>query len=327
MLMKTIQSVMLAAAFCLLVPSCGDRKPDRDYRKDMRDFVENISIYSRSFQDGFILITQNGVEIISLNGEPDGPLAESYLSRITGVAQEDLFFGYQNDDVLTPLPERNYLIAYLDRLKSYTEPKIVLTVDYCSSPANMDSSYEWNFRNNYVSFAAPSRELDLIPAYPEQPFRVNPNSVKSITTAKNFLYLINPDRFATKKSYISALDTVRYDVLIIDLFYKDTVLTTDDIDIIRYKPPNMLPRKVLCYMSIGEAEDYRYYWNPAWRTDPPSWLEDENPEWPGNYKVRYWDKEWQNIIYGNNQSYVKKIIDAGFDGVYLDIIEAFEYFE
>lgn len=33
------------------------------------------------------------------------------------------------------------------------------------------------------------------------------------------------------------------------------------------------------------------------------------------------------IIYGNNNSYVKKILDAGFDGVYLDIIDAFEYFE
>ena len=33
------------------------------------------------------------------------------------------------------------------------------------------------------------------------------------------------------------------------------------------------------------------------------------------------------IIYGNNNSYLEKILDAGFDGVYLDIIDAFEYFE
>jgi cysteinyl-tRNA synthetase len=43
--------------------------------------------------------------------------------------------------------------------------------------------------------------------------------------------------------------------------------------------------------------------------------------------VRYWDKTWQNIIYGNNDTYLKKIIDAGFDGVYLDVVDAFEYFE
>jgi len=56
-------------------------------------------------------------------------------------------------------------------------------------------------------------------------------------------------------------------------------------------------------------------------------LEEENPNWEGNYKVRYWEPEWQDIIYGNDSSYLKKILDAGFDGVYLDIIDAFEYFE
>ncbi|NOX86519.1 MAG: hypothetical protein GXO86_11260, partial [Chlorobi bacterium] len=83
----------------------------------------------------------------------------------------------------------------------------------------------------------------------------------------------------------------------------------------------------VCYMSIGEAEDYRYYWQPDWKPGNPSWLDKENPDWEGNYKVKYWDKGWQGIIFGNDGSYLKKILDAGFDGVYLDIIDAFEYFE
>jgi cysteinyl-tRNA synthetase len=61
--------------------------------------------------------------------------------------------------------------------------------------------------------------------------------------------------------------------------------------------------------------------------DPPSWLAEENSSWSGNYKVRYWIKEWQDIIFGNDGSYTKKILDADFSGVYLDIIDAFEYFE
>jgi cysteinyl-tRNA synthetase len=59
----------------------------------------------------------------------------------------------------------------------------------------------------------------------------------------------------------------------------------------------------------------------------PAWLLGENPDWPGNHKVRYWDSAWQSIIYGNDSSYLKRIINAGFDGVYLDLIDAFEYFE
>ena len=86
-------------------------------------------------------------------------------------------------------------------------------------------------------------------------------------------------------------------------------------------------RLVVAYMSIGEAEDYRYYWREDWVDDPPSWLADENPDWPGNYKVRYWDTDWQSIIYGTGDSYLGQILAAGFDGVYLDIIDAFEYFE
>jgi cysteinyl-tRNA synthetase len=82
-------------------------------------------------------------------------------------------------------------------------------------------------------------------------------------------------------------------------------------------------------MSIGEAENYRYYWQESWynKKDRPPWLLKENPYWEGNYKVQYWDPEWQAIIIGGEDSYLNKIIAAGFDGVYLDIIDAFEYFE
>jgi len=95
---------------------------------------------------------------------------------------------------------------------------------------------------------------------------------------------------------------------------------------------------VLAYMSIGEAEDYRFYWNQTWTTktgkltpNAPTWLAKQDPDWHGNFKVRYWMPEWQQIIFGNDtdtaaKSYLDRIIDAGFDGVYLDIIDAFETF-
>ncbi|WP_416900126.1 MAG: MJ1477/TM1410 family putative glycoside hydrolase [Minwuia sp.] len=86
-------------------------------------------------------------------------------------------------------------------------------------------------------------------------------------------------------------------------------------------------RVVLSYLSIGEAEDYRGYWKAEWSKKPPSWLEAENPDWPGNYKVRYWDPDWQALIFGNPEASLDRIIAAGFDGVYLDIIDAYWYFQ
>ena len=91
---------------------------------------------------------------------------------------------------------------------------------------------------------------------------------------------------------------------------------------------NMVP---IAYISIGEAESYRYYWEKTWveKKDPnrltpkaPKWLGHTNPDWEGNFKVRYWDTDWRdNII----KPYLDKIIAQGFNGVYLDIIDGFEY--
>ena len=80
-------------------------------------------------------------------------------------------------------------------------------------------------------------------------------------------------------------------------------------------------------MSIGQAEDYRYYWQTDWLGGDPTWLGIEDDNWQGNYYVKYWDGDWKNIIFGNDDAYLDKIIDAGFDGVYLDLVDAFEYFE
>ncbi|MHA1971351.1 MAG: MJ1477/TM1410 family putative glycoside hydrolase [Candidatus Hodarchaeales archaeon] len=80
---------------------------------------------------------------------------------------------------------------------------------------------------------------------------------------------------------------------------------------------------LLCYISIGEAEDYRFYWDDSWNTSPPEWLDEENPDWKGNYKVKFWMEGWQSLIY----QYLDIIINQGFNGVYLDIIDAYEYYE
>ncbi|MBC8214465.1 MAG: endo alpha-1,4 polygalactosaminidase [Candidatus Marinimicrobia bacterium] len=77
----------------------------------------------------------------------------------------------------------------------------------------------------------------------------------------------------------------------------------------------------ICYISIGEAEDYRSYWQSSWSSNPPEWLGAENPDWAGNFKVKFWYPEWQNIIF----TWLDTIIAQGFDGIYMDIIDAYYY--
>ncbi len=87
----------------------------------------------------------------------------------------------------------------------------------------------------------------------------------------------------------------------------------------------------IAYISIGEAENYRFYWEKSWvekkdnsqlTSNAPKWLGHTNPDWEGNYKVRYWDTDWRDTIV---KPYLDKIIAQGFSGVYLDIIDGFEY--
>lgn len=80
--------------------------------------------------------------------------------------------------------------------------------------------------------------------------------------------------------------------------------------------------KLVSYVSIGEAEDYRDYWKKGWATKKPAWLERENPDWDGNYKVRYWHPDWQKLTLDR----IREVAKAGYDGAYLDIVDAYEYF-
>ncbi len=295
-----------------------------NYRQEMRSFVQAISAYAKSIDTDFIVIPQNGHDLMTTTGDETAPAVTDYLSAIDGVGREDLYYGFDTDDVATPAEDRDFMIAFMDIAEANSVEALV--TDYCSTQSFMDLSYSQSNARSYISFAADHRELDNIPSYPAGPYNENSDDISSLAEAQNFLYLLNPGTdFADKSAYLAAITATNYDVVIIDLYYAGTALTSGEVASLQTKN-NGGTRLVIAYMSIGEAEDYRYYWQLAWNTSAPSWLAAENPNWLGNFKVRYWYTDWQAIIYGNDSSYLKLITDAGFDGVYLDIIDAYEYF-
>ncbi len=297
-----------------------------DYKQEMRCFVKNISTYAKGINPDFAIIPQNGVELVSTTGDDEGLPDMDYINAIDGIGQESLNYGYNADDQITPVAENQWMRIFLDMAKNNGSVQIMVT-DYCSTQSKMDNSYSVNHANNYISFSADHRQLDNIPNYPTIIYNENLDTITSLQQAKNFLYLINPDNlFANKQEFVDALKKTNYDYIIMDFFYNGEEFTPAQIEELKQKA-NGGKRLLICYMSIGEAEDYRYYWQANWKVGSPSFIEKENPNWQGNYVVRYWKPEWQNIIFGNDNSYLKKILDAGFNGVYLDIIDAFEHFE
>jgi cysteinyl-tRNA synthetase len=138
----------------------------------------------------------------------------------------------------------------------------------------------------------------------------------SLAAVNDFLYQL-------QDLDLAAIGDTAYDLVVMDYSADGTEageFTPAQITALKHSPGGA--KIVLAYMSIGEAEDYRFYWQEGWTPGNPAWLDAENPDWPGNYKVRYWDPGWQSIISG----YTDRLLDAGFDGAYLDIIDAYEYY-
>jgi cysteinyl-tRNA synthetase, unknown class len=124
---------------------------------------------------------------------------------------------------------------------------------------------------------------------------------------------------------VDAIIASDYDLVIMDYSTDGTdegAFTRNEIQSIRESG-----KIVVSYLSIGEAEEYRYYWEENWTVGDPEFIIEENPDWEGNYKVEYWSQGWQDIIISGNDSYLGRILNAGFGGVYLDIIDAYEFFE
>lgn len=119
---------------------------------------------------------------------------------------------------------------------------------------------------------------------------------------------------------VSRAASSSFDLLVVDYARDgtdDTALTPAEIARLQIKPDGGR-RVLLAYLSVGEAESYRFYWRKQWSQQRPPWLLRENPDWDQNYAVCFWDPAWQSLLFGNPEAYLDKIIAQGFDGIYID---------
>lgn len=78
-------------------------------------------------------------------------------------------------------------------------------------------------------------------------------------------------------------------------------------------------RRVFAYLSVGEMEGYRAY---AKRGGIRDLVLGENPDWPDNFRIRFWEPRWIDTL----GLYLEQILAKGFDGLVFDVVDAWEAF-
>jgi len=306
----------------LLTPPLSDAD-NRDYRQEMRDWVIRISKLSKKVDSDFLIIPQNCSELLTTDGLSNSAVQNGFINAIDGIGQEGLSYGYNRFNAETPDPTKK---ALTDQLKIASDNKIkVIALDYCKQDSKINQAREFNDSNGFIGFQSQNLELKGVPS--NTPYHNNDKDTTNLNEGQNCLFLLNPQEFTMSEDFIQALSQTNYDIIVIDSFFEDNqMLSKEQVNTLKTKSSGSR-RLVISYLSIGEAEDYRYYFDSSYHVSPPTWLLSENPHWQGNFIVKYWDPEWQSIIATGKDSYLTRIINCEFDGVYLDIVDGYQSFE
>jgi cysteinyl-tRNA synthetase len=123
---------------------------------------------------------------------------------------------------------------------------------------------------------------------------------------------------------IDSIAESEYDMIVVDFISSESNNTDFELEeMITYWHTAEHPKLVIAYIDIGQAEDFRTYWEPDWQIGDPEWIVSGDPDgWEGNYPVAFWWDEYRDIWIGEG-GYLQNIIEVGFDGVYLDWVEAY----
>ncbi|MCC7297316.1 MAG: endo alpha-1,4 polygalactosaminidase [Bacteroidia bacterium] len=293
--------------------ACSKNKRSENAGLKMQDFVIQISKYARAKKPNFIIIPQNGAELAFQNINPEMSTLPTFMDAIDGFGIEELHYnGNLIDDD-----------GRLKMLQKIKETKNVLVSEYITDKKNLSDAFYRNYNQNFICFT----RLDDNYHYSQIPDTVpleNSLNISTLHDAKNYLYLINSELYSNKSDFLKAISATNFDVIIMDLFFDDEAFSNVEIEQLKTKA-NGGKRLVISYINIGSAEKFRYYWKKGWGLHHPLWIKRKYEGYDDEYWVKFWKKEWQDIIYGNDESYMSKIITAGFDGAYLDNIEAYYF--
>ena len=323
---KALTSVCASIAV-FLTTACTNSAaaPRLSPEQEMVRLTADLRAYATDRNPSFQLVGNGAAGLLEVTKHEQESSVQELVNTLDGFLTESFF--YTNDDDTIELQDPD-MLDYLEAMmeQPMSAGKAVWTLDYLPDGDDAAMDQAKGRARGYVSSTAETTALTDIPDGRVQD--ENANDITTVKDARNFLILLNPENFANREDYLARLAATPYDALVIDLYYDDAPLTTDEVARLQQKPQGGR-RLVLAYLSVGEAADYRPYWQEAWEGSAtrPDWIAKSNPDWPGSYRVRYWTDEWKRILYGSETSYLDQIMAAGFDGAFLDVMDAWQTFQ
>lgn len=304
-----------------------------DIREEMRKFVQRISSYARSIKPGFVIIAKDGLDLIVKRDTVDetkASPARAYMRAIDGIMEEGLFFDKARGDRpfgTPPEPERkSQRLALADYAKQ--NGLRVFALDFGTDPKTIDDARQQANERGFLSLVSDTLSADIhqLPTYPPRPPKENAKSILSLGMVENYATIRNSAPHGLQSQFALKMHGSNYDALLVEVFHGRKPLTRQAVETLKYKKLGAR-RLVLAYMNIGSAASYHYYWQENWREGSPFWISAPLRDDPDRYNVEYWNADWQGVMSGNTNSYLYGIIAQGFDGVVIEGLDAYRFYE
>ncbi|MCF8479081.1 MAG: alpha-1,4-polygalactosaminidase [Rhodospirillum sp.] len=299
-----------------------------NHRAIMRDIIAKMSDFARQKNPAFRVIVRGGAflatqgqrerDIALLKIPPGEPLSQEVLlplgslhrrfaKAVDGFAMDQYFCeprtSKETKDGIAALIQDGFHFLSLERCAKPEDARKVV-VEGRAQSILVATATEGDMAFDRIPKGLPSGE--------------NSNNIKELGDSQNVLALLDTRDFQSPGEMIAALRQTNHDMLIVDpLFNGNQPLTKQQIHSLKFKALGAT-RLVLARLTIGLADDTRFYWKPEWTVGNPPWIVGFVPGVSGLYWVDYTHPQWLDIV---GKTFAA-IVEQGYDGVLLDGVTA-----
>ncbi|MBK1666134.1 alpha-1,4-polygalactosaminidase [Rhodospirillum rubrum] len=298
-----------------------------NYREMMREIISKLAEYGKARDPAFRVLVRGGTMLATqskrerdlsiLKIPPGVPLSQEALLPIGALHRRfaraiDGFVldrRYCDPNALVTTDE----IALLKR-----EGFFFISLEPCADEAQARAAVGAGQKDGVMVATTTEPDGVFAPTAKVPPSRESSGPITSLGQARNLLVGLSTRRFETKDAWVAALDRTNYDLLLIDPFFRNIdPLTAPQVKALKTKAVGAR-RLVLARLTIGLADDTRYYWKPEWTVGNPPWIVGFVPGEDGVYWINYTHPDWLALV----GAAFAGLMDLGYDGIVLDGVTA-----